>query len=252
MSAATELSCDGFVGLVGDYIEGTLDVARRDQLELHELGCIGCQRYHDQLRYIRELLAAQRARSADLEPPAPIATPPGEVVERFKFLRRGAVGPFSGVRWPVGEWVQAGHEPLEACTDAIHACAAAHLPYWLNDELWRVQLAGGVEDYEHKLVARFGLLTERVREWNEACARRFADACAERVRTLLSGDAVDQAWRAESTDVLDEFLGYADIAAAQGVASLAAHLAGHLPHGGGEAAERARQAAWLVDELRLG
>ena len=39
----------------------------------------------------------------------------------YKFLRPGAVGPFSGFVWPAGEWVTAGDAPAP-CRTGIHAC----------------------------------------------------------------------------------------------------------------------------------
>jgi hypothetical protein len=92
----------------------------------------------------------------------------------YKFLRRGRVGAFSGFAWPVGEWVEA--EP-HVCASGIHACRPADLPYWLDAELWEIELDGAVAA-ERKLVAPRGRLVRRVEAWDGGTARAFADSCA--------------------------------------------------------------------------
>ena len=86
----------------------------------------------------------------------------------YKCLRAGAVGPFSGFRWPQpadgapGPWVAS--EPSR-CASGIHACTAEQLPYWLNWELWQVELDGPIVEGETKLVAPRGRLLGRVDAW---------------------------------------------------------------------------------------
>jgi hypothetical protein len=64
------------------------------------------------------------------------------VAERlYKFLRRGSIAPFSRHVWRIGEWVSAEGK-LDACTNGVHLCRQADLPYWLADELWEVEVAG--------------------------------------------------------------------------------------------------------------
>ena len=56
----------------------------------------------------------------------------------FKFLAAGARAPFTRFRWPSpGSWVSAPEDRAEVW---IHACRRRDLPYWLDDELWRVEL----------------------------------------------------------------------------------------------------------------
>lgn len=247
---SVELACSDFVELVDDYLDGGLDEARRDSFELHETGCAGCLAYHGQLRRTRDLLAAQRRRPAvGIGALADAAPEPAERVAAFKFLRRGAVGPFSGFRWPVDEWVS-GTEPFSACAGAIHACAADDLPYWLQEELWRVELGGPVQRHEHKLAGASGRLVERVTAWDDGRARRFAAACAEEVDRISA--RLDQSSRDECAAVRDEFLSYADFAAAPALATLSSYLCGRVDGEGAADAERARQAAWLAAELGLG
>src|SRR5207253_4772684 len=78
----------------------------------------------------------------------------------YKFLQAGAVGPFTGFRWPVGEWVEAAG--VDPCLQGVHACRVRHLPFWLGRELWEIELAGAVVEQDRKLVAERGRLTQRI------------------------------------------------------------------------------------------
>jgi hypothetical protein len=103
----------------------------------------------------------------------------------WKFLGDGARSPFTGFRWETAEWAAAaGQDP---CRDGFHACRAGDLPYWLNDELWVVELAAPVVVRPHKVVARRARLVEKVEEWSSATAREFAGACVART----AGHAAD-------------------------------------------------------------
>lgn len=63
----------------------------------------------------------------------------------YKFLQAGSVGRFSGRAWPRPHaWVSA--------ESGIDLCSSGDLSYWLDDELWRVELAG-VTEAEHLVVA---------------------------------------------------------------------------------------------------
>lgn len=105
----------------------------------------------------------------------------------FKFLRPGAIGLYSGFRWPVprnghpGEWVLV-EPPLVPSIRGIHACRAGELIDWIDDELWRIELAGDLLTYEGLLVASSGRLLERVRAWDEDAATAFAASCVLSVR----------------------------------------------------------------------
>ena len=60
----------------------------------------------------------------------------------YKFLRAGRWGPFSRLRWPKpGEWGRAGAD-TSLCRCGVHACRISHLPWWLAEELWQVELDG--------------------------------------------------------------------------------------------------------------
>lgn len=103
----------------------------------------------------------------------------------YKFLRPGAVGPFSDFTWPApsggspGRWVEATIGD-GACRDGIHACERSQLPVWIWEELWEVELAGEVEPLGRKLRAPRGRLVRRIERWDPDSAKLFAVACAQR------------------------------------------------------------------------
>jgi hypothetical protein len=139
------------------------------------------------------------------------------VTERFyKFLRRGAVAPFSGLAWPSGEWVTADG-PLVPCVNGIHVCRLPDLPYWLSEELWEVEVAGDRVEDRQKLVVGRARLRARVAGWPEPIAGAFTSDCAWRVRDLavqeLQRTGEPEADELASCRGLDELKAAADGAA---------------------------------------
>ncbi|MDQ2969200.1 MAG: hypothetical protein M3R37_12905 [Actinomycetota bacterium] len=126
----------------------------------------------------------------------------------FKFLSEGGRGIFSDFRWPLpwdgtpGSWVAAGL-PLEPCVNGIHVCREDDLPYWIDDELWVIELRGEVAAQDRMLVAEEGRLVKKVDGWDRETATSFAEACALRARgaaveTLRSAGRNDEAVALES------------------------------------------------------
>jgi hypothetical protein len=160
----------------------------------------------------------------------------------YKFLRSGAVAPFTGFQWQPGAWVDAGE--AEACRRGIHACRVRDLPVWLGAELWAVELAGDILEQDRKLVATRGRLGRRIDAWNAELAHEFGRFCARRTRErvgsipLLSGFVAD----------IDHFVAHGRIPIAGFAAARAAEL-----RDGAAAYERERltQAVWLADRLGL-
>jgi hypothetical protein len=156
--------------------------ADRNSYEQHLLFCPPCLAQNDKARPSLAALAG----AAATPPPEDLlgrltamvdARAPGGRVY-WKFLRAGAVSPFTGFTWVVGQWVTS--EENTACAAGIHACRAGDLPYWLTDELWRIDLGGPVVEGEHKVVAQRARLLERVDGWTAGTARLFATACVGR------------------------------------------------------------------------
>jgi len=153
----------------------------------------------------------------------------------FKWLQRGAVGPFSGFRWPRAQWVTA--DAREGY--GIHACRVDDLPFWISDELWRVELDEVVAQREAQVEARRGRLVEQVQAWDAAA---FAQACAAHAAEI-AGEAspyVADARRRASQG----FAGPASY-----ISAVAAVAASGDPRRYAE--ERRWQARWLARELKL-
>lgn len=167
-------------------------------------------------------------------------------MKALKALRAGAVGPFSGFRWPTpaegpGEWVAARPSP---CASGIHACLARQLPLWLQAELWEVELGGRVTTLERKLLAERGRLVRRIDAWDDRALADYGAACLGRLeaRAGQHPEAVGLAEDGREILASDEPL----------VVALAAARAAELVDGpAGYDAERAWQAAWLVGRLEL-
>jgi hypothetical protein len=188
----------------------------------------------------------------------------------LKFLGAGAVAPFTGFRWPVGgEWVSALPDRAEVW---IHACRVRDLPYWIDEELWRVELGAPVREARYQIASPRGRLVERVETWSSALAREFAVACAWRARDVALPhlppalhDAMAGAGSLEAIAALGVPPGsaagayLADTAryAQRALPAITSYIAAALASsfGGGLPAfeaERAWQAGWLAEQLGLG
>ena len=100
----------------------------------------------------------------------------------YKFLRAGRIGPFSAFAWPEpGVRVRAG-AATDQCRRGIHACRTRDLPWWLEEELWEIELDGEPQIDEHKIVAPAGALRSQILGWTAACAQQYGEACAWRAR----------------------------------------------------------------------
>ncbi len=189
-----------------------------------------------------------------------------------KFLARGAVSPFTAFRWPApGEWVGA---PAGREAAWVHACRPGDLPYWLDDELWRIELGEPVREARYQVASPRARLVSRIGAWDAAFGREYARACALRARDLALPH-LTPALR-DALACLDDLQAMADAVQAADEASIAAAFvsdaANNALHvgpattsyiacmlvstlGGGLAAfeaERAWQARWLAKRLGLG
>jgi hypothetical protein len=204
----------------------------------------------------------------------------------YKFLCAGGVGPFSRYAWPLprdgrpGAWVIAAADAVP-CRTAVHACRVGDLPWWLQDELWEVELDGEVSAGRHKVMAPRGRLLGRVAGWDAGCAQRFADACAMRARDHAAL-ALERAGAPELGAALRAALGTRELldaarpvaaaapeparvpaamaadaarralgGAAVVTAYIAAHAAARVDGAAAHDAERAGQADWLRGALSL-
>jgi len=171
----------------------------------------------------------------------------------YKFLTREATGPFSGYAWPLpqgaapGAWVEAGAGVLELCVRGPHVCRPADLAYWLNDELWQLEVGGDQVEGVDCLVVRQARLVRRLDGWRDGgVAARFAQACVAHGTGLVPAPAPARAYLADAAEAARH--GYVAVAA------FAAALAVAKTADGGDQAyrlERAWQSAWIARELAL-
>jgi hypothetical protein len=188
----------------------------------------------------------------------------------WKFFAPGAVAPFTGVRWPTGGFI----EGRQAAGAGVHACALEDLPYWIDQELWQVELDGPITRARRQLIAARGRLLARVDGW-PASRAAFTAACIERTRRRViaalraAGDsmAADRLTAEREPDAEREaalaiaatgpfFAGYvADVIRRRPYpgtcAYMAANAAAALGGAGGHDQERAEQAAWFREQLKL-
>lgn len=286
------VSCEDFVESVTAYWEDRLTGPARDRFEEHYLVCPPCRSYAGQLRLTTSLLARLEDDGARPGPEPADSAPPepddqiraGPHVPAFTFLDAGAVAPFAGVPWPrpdgsvAGGWVEGGADPWRG-TGGVSACRPADLPYWVNDELWRVELDGVVHTGARKVVARRGRLVARVAGWDAAARTAFVDSCLDALRRALVDladrrhpedlagllvlpveqvvPAIDRLGPATQLTAAErEVRGYLEDAVAYRellptVAFVCAVGCETASPGGGNA-ERRRQASWFAEHLDLG
>ena len=211
----------------------------------------------------------------------------------FVSLESGAVSFLSGFHWPIptestpGPWVVAG---VDAEPDVVRGHTHADLPWWLDDELWRIELAGDVRRHGRAVLGERGRLVGRVEAWTpevawelvEACARRVRDAAVDELRAAgLERDAAELVACADPLEIervgssigpasgpqsrlagfaADVVLYAGDAGGGARGAGVAAYVAAHALAGGEPSAagyverfdrERQWQAEWLRRRLRL-
>jgi hypothetical protein len=209
----------------------------------------------------------------------------------YAFLAKGAVDPLSGFVWPTptdgepGAWVSRDTAPREA----LRGYPARDLPYWLDEELWNIELAGALTERGHLLLGERARLLGRIDAWTDAVAWDLVAASARRV-ARPAAIALREHGRTEAAAHLEDATDLGDLERAATSAAdhphpgatlaayvadvcFYAHDAGVAAQGAGVAAkmsayalandvndasrperlaaERAWQAAWLVDRLGL-
>lgn len=178
----------------------------------------------------------------------------------YKFLAESGIGRFSERAWPLpqadgpGEWVSVA-PPVSPCIRGIHATRASHLAYWLDNQLWQIELAGELVETESAVVAERGRLVRRIEQWNEAAWSALCAFCTERTNAMferVQRDAPSELQRARFlVSEVDSFVKMGAYPTAVYVAAVAAHVASELEPEAAYRAERAAQAAFLVAHLGL-
>jgi hypothetical protein len=106
--------------------------------------------------------------------------------------------------------------------DGLSACELRHLPLWIWEELWEVELDGAVVSRANKLRAPRARLGSRIEEWTPSSTKAFAGACAWRGALHASGSLRDAGF----ADAAQAFAGNGDL---QAVCSLTRDLWDDLP-----------------------
>ena len=103
----------------------------------------------------------------------------------YRFFARGGLGAVNQFIWPLpegsipGAWVG---PQADTTTLGVYAQRLSDLPYWVHDELYRVELGGGVQTLSLGVLANEMRLVERVGGWNESLRRDFGQSCVDRLR----------------------------------------------------------------------
>jgi hypothetical protein len=205
----------------------------------------------------------------------------------YKFLQSGGVAPFTGKRWSEHESVEV-EGALVACENGVHACRPPDLPYWLDDELWEVELEGDVVEDRLKIVGRRGRLVRRIERWDDETRAAFARLCLRRVAEHAADELAEAGLDAEAAALAaaeepdeitnaavaaaaaaaaagaanaerlasyaEDAVGWASSLPPSGVAYVAAHAADSRSRAESAdpfATERALQAEWLAERLVL-
>ena len=170
----------------------------------------------------------------------------------YGFLGEGAVAFLSGFGWPrpvghePGAWVRA---VVDAPREVVRGFPVEHLPWWLDDELWEVELDGSLVAQARAVAGDRARLLRRIDAWTPETARELVAACERRVRD------------AQLETYADDVLLYADDAGRPAAAAaVAAYIAAHALAGGekdapgyeaGFESERRWQVEWLKQRLQL-
>jgi hypothetical protein len=164
----------------------------------------------------------------------------------YKFLRPDGRSPFSGFRWEIpdagpGRWIDA---PVDPCRSGIHACRLAHLPFWLGESLYEIELEGEIVEQRSKLVASRGRLVRRLERWDDELRDAFTRNCADRARELASSASPPLGrWSAMVEPSIPEGPGL--------LGFIAARIAEEISGPDAYRQERRRQAEWLAEGLGL-
>lgn len=154
----------------------------------------------------------------------------------YKFLARGAVSPFSGVAWPPpsgadpGGWVARSSGSGQELW--IHGCRPVDLPYWVDTELWRVELSDPARPVRHEVQAERGRLLERIDGWGPESRHAFTLQCALRTagfaaEALRQEGRDAEARRLSSCETLDDFAAAAEALGQKPLPDRCRHLLGY-------------------------
>jgi hypothetical protein len=178
----------------------------------------------------------------------------------YKFLDAHGRGRFTGTSWPTprgdqpGAWVDAGG-PVAPCIRGVHAMRAEHVPFWLDQQLWEVELDGALVETDSLLVAQRGRLSRRVGAWDDDAWKALCEFCRKRTAAHLARVEVHAPSEVERARYfvheVDAFIALAALPTAIYVAAVAAHVGSSDAPDLAYRAERKAQARFLSAHLGL-
>lgn len=178
----------------------------------------------------------------------------------YKFLDLHGRGRFTRTPWPMphgekpGAWVDAGG-PVVPCVRGVHALRAKHMPFWLDQQLWEIELAGSLVETDSLLVAERGRLARRVDAWNDDAWKALCEFCRERTAAHLARVEVHVPSELERARFfvreVDAFIALGALPTAVYVAAVAAHVGSPDTPELAYRAERNEQARFLTAQLGI-
>lgn len=178
----------------------------------------------------------------------------------YKFLDAQGRGRFTGLPWPMprgdepGAWVVVDG-PVAPCVRGVHAMRARHVPFWLDQQLWEVELEGELVETDSLLVSQRGRLSRRVDAWNDDAWKALCEFCRERTAAHLArveAHAPSEVERARYfVREVDAFIASTALPTAIYVAAVAAHVGSSDAPELAYRAERGEQARFLAAHLGL-
>ena len=129
------------------------------------------------------------------------------------------------------------------------------LPYWLDQQLFQIELGGELVETESAVVAERGRLIKRIDAWTDTGWAALCSFCQQRTDENLA--RVTEQFPAELerarffVNEVQTFVQTGAYATAVYVAAVAAHVASELEPEAAYRAERAKQAEFLATYLQL-
>lgn len=157
----------------------------------------------------------------------------------YKFLNSDGCSLLTGHRWPLpqgtvpGSWIDVG--AVRPCHQGVHACRPEDLPYWLDTDLWEIDLAGEIVEADHKVAAQRGRIVGRIDAWSTVQSE-FSEMSVWRTRdfaiTAVTAEGRnDLAERLQSAVTLDQLTEFWDVAQEFDVDSPMGRAVGYVADG---------------------
>ncbi len=161
----------------------------------------------------------------------------------YVFLKSGAIDPFGKTSWITATNGEALRGPRTGNDrNQVRVCRVVDLPYWLNDELWQVELGEPITELACGISSKSARLVRQIPEWSPPRARTFAEeAVWHSQRQILAASTADVAAHMRTLDSIEKLAS---------LAALGSPEIADLDRGG--AGATIRMLGESADDLRLG